>query len=123
MLDRLKPQPCAHEITDKLIDEGHELYIVTATQSRFVMSKQYWIDKYFPRLKDKLIITNYKSLVSGLDLLIDDQPMNIELFPNETIIMDYAWNQDCKRDCPRAKYWNDVYKVIHELNEKGSIFV
>lgn len=118
MLNQLKPQPYAQEITDKLMDEGHDLYIVTATQSRFVMSKQYWIDKYFPRLKDKLIITNFKSLISGLELLIDDQPTNIELFPNEVITMDYAWNRSLKRDCPRAKDWNDIYRIIYEIDDE-----
>jgi 5'(3')-deoxyribonucleotidase len=120
LLKTLKPLPYTQNITKLLQDEGHEIFIVTATQSNFLEIKVKWLQKYYPHLDlNKMVVTNYKSLVSGLDCLIDDQPNNLELFLNDVICMDYAWNRDLKRDCPRCLNWNDIYWEIHRIDERN----
>jgi 5'(3')-deoxyribonucleotidase len=122
MLSQLKPLKDSQRVFKQLQDENFDLYVITASQPKWVPYKSEWLKKYFPFFdQDKLVITGRKSIVN-CDLLLDDQPRNLELFPNDVICMDYAWNRDMKRDCLRAKDWNDVYRIIHNIEEENEFY-
>lgn len=73
----LQPIPGAQEYLQRLYDEGHELYMVTATDYRTCRVKIERILELFPFLDaEHIIIAHNKQMVTG-DVLIDDGPHNL----------------------------------------------
>ena len=108
---KLKPQPYSVEVTERL-SQNHELFIVTATAPQHLETKAYWLQEYFPHISvNNLIATQRKDLVN-VDLLIDDAAHNIETFPNNTIVLDYAWNKVLENKYLRAKNWLEIEEII-----------
>ena len=75
---RVKPLPGAVEYLEKLINDGHNVCIVTASQPETVAVKlNEVLFKYFPYLSYKNVIIAYqKNLVNG-QIIIDDSVDNI----------------------------------------------
>lgn len=110
----LNPLSYSIEVTERLSKE-HELFIVTATSPKNMKVKFEWLEKYFSHIKQKNIITAYRKDLINVDLLIDDAPHNIINFPNDTIVMDYAWNRKLDNNYKRAKDWLEIEKIILNL--------
>lgn len=73
----LTPMPGAQEYLGRLHDEGHELYMVTATDYRTCYAKIERILELFPFLDaEHIIIAHHKQMITG-DVLIDDGPHNL----------------------------------------------
>jgi len=116
LIEKFQPLPHSIEITRKLV-EKHELYIVTATKSQSARTKVNWLKQHYPHIKeDNIIFCKNKSLLSGLDLLIDDGLHNILNFPKGAIIMDYAWNRDAPDFYPRAKNWLEIEQMLSKYD-------
>ena len=108
-------QPKAQQVVKKLIDKGHEVYIVTApwpTAKNCKSEKEEWIKRFLPSFDLRNIIFCYnKNLLTG-DLIIDDAPYNISNNNCKySIIFDYPYNQDTKATF-RAKDWSEIDKII-----------
>jgi Uncharacterized protein conserved in bacteria len=66
--------PGAREAVTKLLDMGHDLFIASTPPWNNPAAwgqKRNWIDKNFPELKRKVVLTHRKDLLIG-DILIDD---------------------------------------------------
>jgi 5'(3')-deoxyribonucleotidase len=66
--------PGAKEAVSKLLNMGHDLFIASTppwNNQNAWGQKRNWINKHFPSLKRKLILTHRKDLLIG-DILIDD---------------------------------------------------
>jgi 5'(3')-deoxyribonucleotidase len=64
----------AKEAVSALEAMGHDLYIASTPpwrQPKAWMDKRLWIDKHFPTLRRKVVLTHHKNLLIG-DVLIDD---------------------------------------------------
>lgn len=99
----LMPVHGAQEYLQRLHDEGHELYMVTATDFR-------WLDP------EHIIIAHCKQMVCG-DVLIDDAPHNLVGGPYFRILYDRPHNRKFKErkySIYRAKDWEQVYSLIHD---------
>jgi len=73
-----KVKPHSAEYLEKMLDDGHEVSIVTAHNNRTVGTKFDWITEHFPFFsRDDIIITAKKQKIIG-DILIDDIPHNLE---------------------------------------------
>ena len=117
------PRENAKEVIDKLKEDGHEIYIITARDSDFhddpyKLSKD-WLDKnkiYY----DKLIVNaREKSSVckiEKIDLFIDDQLNNCLSVANvgiKTIMITdklYDYNE-----IMQLKNWNEIYNYTNEM--------
>lgn len=117
--DAVKPLPGAVKYLKKLIDDGNDVYIVTASNLDSVSAKMNKVlFKYFPFIKPQnVIITAKKQLVLG-DILIDDAPHNMGgqykgfLFTanhNKSITDDEL----LKLNSVRVNNWKEVYDLIH----------
>lgn len=85
---KLTPMPGAQEYLKRLHDEGHELYMVTATDYRTCRVKIERILELFPFLDaNHIIIAHNKQMVMG-DVLIDDGPHNLVNGPYFRILFD-----------------------------------
>lgn len=113
----LTPMPGAQEYLQRLYDEGHELYMVTATDYRTCRVKIERILELFPFLDtDHIIIAHNKQMVMG-DVLIDDGPHNLVGGKYFRILFDQPHNRgfnEKKYGMYRASSWEQVYKLIHE---------
>lgn len=113
----LQPTPGAQEYLQRLHDEGHELYMVTATDYRTCRVKIERILELFPFLDaEHIIIAHRKQMVVG-DVLIDDGPHNLVGGRYFRILFDQPHNRcfdESKYGMYRAVGWEQVYKLIHE---------
>ena len=90
---KLTPMPGAQEYLKRLHDEGHELYMVTATDYRTCRVKIERILELFPFLDaNHIIIAHNKQMVMG-DVLIDDGPHNLVNGPYFRILFDQPHNR------------------------------
>lgn len=113
----LTPIPGAQKYLKQLYDEGHELYMVTATDYRTCRVKIERILELFPFLDaSHIIIAHNKQMVMG-DVLIDDGPHNLVNGPYFRILFDQPHNRginEKKYGMYRAVGWEQVYQLIHE---------
>lgn len=113
----LTPMPGAQEYMQKLHDEGHEIYIVTATDFRTCRVKMLRILELFPFLDaEHVIIAHNKQMVRG-DVLIDDGPHNLVNGQYFRILFDRPHNRgidEKKYGMYRATSWEEAYQLIHE---------
>ncbi len=119
------PRENVKEVIDKLKEDRHEIYIVTARDSEFhddpyKLSKD-WLDKnniYYDRL-----IVNAREKASvckneNIDLFIDDQLNNCLSVANVGIktimITDRIYNYN---EITQLQNWNEIYNYINEMEQ------
>jgi len=120
--DAVKPLHGAQEGLKRLIDAGHEVYIVTNSHYKTVAPKmERVLFKYFPYLKwSQVILTAHKQMVRG-DVLIDDGIQNLEGGEYEKILMDAPHNHEYNAEANgmyRVCNWDDILNVITYLNDR-----
>ena len=74
---RVIPFPYAQEYMQKLLDDGHEIYVVTSSNYQTLKTKmERVLFRYFPFIDwNHVVITANKQMVIG-DVLVDDAPHN-----------------------------------------------
>lgn len=132
------PRKFADEITNKLHEEGHEIYIITAryftendmkraeSNIQDVISK--WLNKnniYF----DKMIFSPEEKLQicteNKIDLMIDDAPYNVDSLSKQIPVICYnaGYNKECRgENVIRCYSWYDIYEKVKNIN-KGVKYV
>ena len=117
--DYVKPMPGAPEILQRLIEEGHRVFIVTATGYTTLRAKmEKVLFPYFPFLTwNDVIITNHKELIKG-DILIDDGPHNLVAGDYKKLLFDAGHNRDFDETtvgATRVHNWNEIYDLIRKM--------
>ena len=120
----VKPIPGAAEGLKKLMDDGHDVYIVTATPYQSVSEKMTdLLFKYFPFLSwNQVIITMRKQMIRG-DVLIDDGVHNLEGGAYAKILMTAPHNRDYDAEANgmiRVDDWDGVLRAVEELERKNT---
>ena len=115
----VKPVPGAAEALKHFIDEGHEVYIVTATEFEHVKAKMEGVlFRYFPFLTwDRVIITSRKQMIRG-DILIDDGVHNLEGGAYRKILFTAPYNRDYDAEgngLIRVHNWDEIVSVIDRM--------
>jgi acid phosphatase class B len=116
----------ASEIINKLLKEGHEVYIITARSNNFfdgyIEKTKKWLDKRNINYTDSYFNANDKVDIMRflkLDVMVDDnkQVMDSAVDLNiNGIIMNTMFNADYNK-CDRAYTWYDVYYYINEMKK------
>ena len=106
----------ANEYISKLMEEGHEVFIVTSSWYKTVQPKmEKCLFKYFPFLSwDQVVLTSHKYLVKG-DILVDDNPENFVDGDYFGILFTAPHNIDFDvydTDLVRVNNWEAAYIVI-----------
>ena len=113
---RLEPIPGSVEVLQKLYDEGHQLYMVTATNYHTCKTKVERLLELFPFLDwDHIIITSNKQMVKG-DILIDDGPHNLVDGEYFKILFDRPHNRSfdaAAHQMLRATTWEEIDQAVH----------
>ncbi len=118
--DYVGPMPGAVDGMRKLIEDGHDVYVVTASDYQTLRAK---MDKvlfrYFPFISwEHVIITKNKHLICG-DVLVDDGPHNLENGNFFRILYDAGHNRtfdESSIGAVRVHNWDEVYDTIKKMN-------
>lgn len=118
---RLKPIEGAPEYVKRLIEDGHEVYVVTNTPYRAVVPKMEMVIKeYYPFLKwENFIITSNKQMIKG-DILIDDGIHNLIGGDYKGILFDAPYNAQFDAESNgmiRAGNWKEIYGIINDMQD------
>lgn len=119
----VKPIDGAATTMKRLIADGYDLYIVTASSPDTIGIKYNLVIKDFYEFIDMnhIIVTSSKQMIKG-DVLIDDAPFNLEGGEYAGILFDAPHNRgyaELSNGFVRAKNWDDVYKAIMLLTATG----
>ena len=115
----VKPKRGAAFYIKKLINEGHNIYLCTATHYLNIKYKyKHVINKYFPFISwDKIIITQNKQLIN-CDIMIDDGPHNLINGNYIKILFDAPHNKqfiEKNYEILRVSNWKQIYNFIKNL--------
>ena len=115
----VKPMPGAAEALKHFMDEGHEVYIVTATEIEHVEEKMKGLlFRYFPFLTwNQVIITGRKQLIRG-DVLIDDGTHNLEGGDYRKILFTAPHNRFYDAEAngmTRVNTWEEIVEIIDRM--------
>lgn len=118
----VKPIPDASETMQKILSDGHKIFIVTAsTYVTLKIKMEKALLRHFPFLTwDDVIVTGYKQLIKG-DVLIDDGTHNLCGGSYEKLLMDAPHNRsyDAKANgMTRVHNWKEAYQKICEIANK-----
>lgn len=129
--------PFASEITKQLKKDGHQIYIITARKmndeffpkhiasemktftANWLMKNEIAFDKIIFDAKDKGKICKE----NGIDLMIDDDPFNIDRLIGKTnvFLFDKPYNRKPEYSLLTRVYsWYDAYKKIKDFERKHS---
>jgi len=85
-------KPGSYEYLKQMVDDGHEISIVTAHNNKTAGMKFEWITTHFPFIsRDDIIITRKKHKIIG-DVLIDDEVKNLLQGSHLKILFDHPNN-------------------------------
>lgn len=115
--DRVRPREDAVFYLKKLIEEGHKVYIVTATNHETYKAKmERVILRYFPYIKRTDVIVAYnKKMIQG-DVRVDDGVHNLLDCDGLRILIDAPHNRafdEEKEGIIRVFDWQNAYKLIN----------
>lgn len=119
---RVVPLPQAVEYMRKLIDDGHEIYIVTSSNYQTLKTKMDEVlFRYFPFIDwSHVIVTSNKQMVRG-DVLVDDAPHNLVGGEYMKILMNAPHNVEFNADehgIIRVSAWAEVYNIISRFAQE-----
>ena len=121
LCDLVKPALGAQSGLEKLVNAGHQVYIVTHHPPKTYGEKVEWIKKYFPFINDDHIVCMKHKWLLKADIMIEDCVETLLAKPfYERILVDYPWNRHV-RDYPynihRCTNWNEIVDVVNKIND------
>lgn len=121
LYDEVKPFKDAHDVLQKLINDGHQVYLVTNAIPKTYGEKVEFVKRYFPFIDDAHIIAMKHKHLFRCDLMIEDNLQNLLAKPYyHRICFDMPWNKNVKDyvyDIHRCYNWKDVLTAINKINE------
>ena len=126
--DSLSPIEGSRVGLQKLLDDGHRVYIVTATAPDNFAWKVNWMRKYFPFFNSDNIIRMKDKSLFKCDIMIDDCYDN--LIKNKLchkICFDYPWNRDNAKDWVhgtyRCKTWSEIVDSVNKIQDEVNTWI
>ena len=118
----IEPMPGAAEAIRRLMDAGHEVFIVTATEYGHLYEKMHdLLFKYFPFLSwEQVIVTSRKQLIRG-DVLVDDGVHNLIGGEYRKILFDAPYNRSFDTEANgmvRVHNWEEAEREILKIAEE-----
>lgn len=119
MWDLVGPMPGADEAMRKMIADGHDVYVVTASGYQTLRAKmENVLFKYFPYITwDHVIITEKKNMIKG-DILIDDGPHNMTGDHPYKLLFSAGHNRyidAASIGAKRVANWEEAYAEVQRI--------
>lgn len=102
----------------KILNQDHDVRIVTASHLGDMPTKYRWIKVFFPFLKREQIWTIFDKQWIDCDVMIDDYQNNLIKGNYRKILLNYPWNEafDAEQHYIfRASNWNEIYREIQNI--------
>ena len=121
LYNKVKPLPGAQDSLQKLISDGHQVYLVTDAIPKTYGEKVEFIHRYFPFIDDGHIVCMKHKWMFKCDIMIEDNPQTLLARPYYyRICFDQPWNRqvnDWTYDIHRCKNWNEIVEVVNKIND------
>lgn len=121
LYDKVKPVPGAQEALEKLINLGHQVYLVTAAIPKTYGEKVAFINRYFPFIDDGHIVSMKHKWMFKADVMIEDNVSTLLTKPSyHRVLMDKPWNRnvnDWAYGIHRCHNWNEIVAAVNKINE------
>ena len=120
--DDLRPYEGAIKAIEKLVKQGHAIYITTATNVKNLEWKERLLQVYFPFIpKNNIIRIHQKSLLK-VDVIIDDNMKHLTESFADRICFDQSWNRSLSKDYSygiyRINHWSEVPNIINDIEKE-----
>lgn len=120
--DSLQPYKGAVRAVRFLMEQGHEVYIATASDVRNMEWKEELLQKYFPFIPKNNLIRIYNKKMLNVDMLIEDNLDNLKHTNTERVCFNQPWNIDDGADYVygiyRIHHWDEIINIINEIERK-----
>jgi 5'(3')-deoxyribonucleotidase len=117
----VKPISNAKNALQKLINKGHQIYLVTNAVPGTYGEKVEFVKKYFPYIDDAHIVSMKHKHLFRCDVMVDDCLQNILAKPYyHRVLIDRPWNRsnsDYAYGIYRCYNWNEVLEAIDKIDE------
>lgn len=118
--DSLSPAPDSQWGVKKLIDNGYDVYVATATHYSNFAWKVDWFAKNFPFIDQKHIICIQNKSLLHVDVLVDDCAENLMAtnYAVDRVLLDKPWNRNVHDDVYgiyRTNNWEEIVEYVNEL--------
>ena len=121
LYDVVKPIHGAQIVLEKLVNNGHQVYIATDHPPVTYGEKVAWIKKYFPYIDESHIICIKHKWLIRSDIMIEDCAENLLAKPfYDRVLIDHPWNRHVKDyayNIRRCTNWEQVNDVINKIND------
>jgi 5'(3')-deoxyribonucleotidase len=121
LYDKVKPLPGAQDALQKLINMGHQIYLVTAAVPKTYGEKIEFIKRYFPFIDDGHIICMKHKWLFKCDIMIEDNLQTLLTKPYyHRVLLNRPWNQSNKDyvyDIHRCYNWDDIIAAVNKISE------
>jgi len=115
--ETLKPKPGSQFYLKKLIDDGYDVVIITATSYQTLKPKLIQFFELFPFIKEEQIIVTQRKQMVDVDLLVDDNPVNFYDASYIKVLFDAPHNKAFNEkliSAVRLSNWTFIYNFIKE---------
>lgn len=120
--DTLQPYKGAVRAVKFLAEQGHEVYVATASDTRNMEWKELLLQKYFPFIPKNNLIRIYNKSMLNVDVLIEDKLDNLKNTLTERVCFNQPWNIDDGADYVygiyRIHHWGEMINVINTIERK-----
>lgn len=121
LYDKVLPVLGAQDGLQKLINMGHEIYIVTAAIPKTYGEKVEFIKRYFPFIDESHVVCMKHKWMFKCDIMIEDNLQTLLARPYyHRVCFNMPWNQSNKDyvyDIHRCYNWNDIIAAVNKINE------
>jgi len=121
LYDKVKPIPGAQKALEKLINLGHQVYLVTDAIPKTYGEKVAFIKRFFPYIDEAHIVSMKHKHLFRCDVMIEDNFQTLLGGPNyHRICFNAPWNQSNKDwvyGIHRCYNWDDVIAAINKISE------
>lgn len=118
----VKPIEGAQNALQKLIANGHQVYLVSDVIPKIYNEKVEWLKHFFPFIDESHIVAMKHKNLFKCDIMIEDNMQNlISGVHYHRICLDYPWNRKVHDEAygiHRCNNWNEIANVVNKLNEE-----
>lgn len=121
LYNKIKPMPGAQDTLEKLINLGHQVYLVTAAIPETYGEKVAFIKRFFPYIDDSHIVSMKHKHMFRADIMIEDNIQALLAGQHyHRILMNRPWNQSSKDwvyGINRCNNWSEIHEVVNKISD------
>lgn len=121
LYDKVRPIPGSQEALRKLMNMGHQIYIVTDALPSTYAEKVMFIQRYFNFIDRSHIISMSHKHLFKCDVMIEDNLNNLLAGHHyDRVCFNYPWNESNKDyvyGIHRCYNWEDIIAAINKIND------